>query len=276
LHVQGATVLLDEAERLRDRTPDAGEIRSILLAGYKRGGQATRMERAGETFKSVSFDVYGPKAIAGIASLPAALALRCIPIMMFRAGKRSPVPKRRIDPTADVWRDLRDDLNATALAHGPTFVQMPTWPVDCADLNGRALELWQPILAMAQFVENAGMAGLVEMIRRHALKLLESADEDIVAEVDDILLRLLKQRLDDQPWGVTASEILKTAKELEPSLFMRYSARGVGAVLNRYGIKSHRSGGKRLFGATTEQWKAIGESYGIDLGQAEDETVDSD
>jgi hypothetical protein len=30
LHDTGGTLLLDEAERLRDRTPDAGELRSIL------------------------------------------------------------------------------------------------------------------------------------------------------------------------------------------------------------------------------------------------------
>ncbi|UCG48180.1 MAG: hypothetical protein JSU94_00070, partial [Phycisphaerales bacterium] len=66
LHSQGGTLLLDEAERLNDRTPDVGEIRSILLSGYKRGGQAHRMERVGDDFRPVSFDVYGPKAIAGI------------------------------------------------------------------------------------------------------------------------------------------------------------------------------------------------------------------
>lgn len=102
LHAQAGTLLLDEAERLRDKTPDVSELLSILLAGYKRGGQATRLERVGDDFKTMSFDVYGPKAIAGISNLPSALASRCIPILMFRAPQGSLVPKRRIDPAGPI------------------------------------------------------------------------------------------------------------------------------------------------------------------------------
>ncbi len=208
LHTQGGTVLLDEVEQLNDRTPDAGEIRSILLSGYKRGGQATRLERVGDDFKSVSFDVYGPKAVAAISSMPAALVSRCIRIMMFRAGKGSPVPKRRIDPAASVWQELRDDLHCMALSQSVHLVGMAGWQPDCAELNGRSLELWLPLLAMAELVENAGMAGLVEAVQRHALSSITSAQEDVMPEVDEVLLRILWQMLKDKPWGVTAGEVL--------------------------------------------------------------------
>jgi hypothetical protein len=265
LHTQAGTLLLDEAERLRDRTPDVGELLSILLAGYKRGGQATRMERVGDNFTPMSFDVYGPKAIAGISNLPPALASRCIPILMFRAAKDSPVPKRRIDPTGPVWAELRDDLHCVALAHGASILGMAGWQPDCADLNGRNLELWLPILAMARLVEDAGMDGLVETVERHAIKSIESSHEEIVPEVDEVLLRLLREMSQDKPWGVTANEVLQAAIAEEPSLFTRYTARGVAAVFNRYGIKSQRSGGKRYFSATESQWKAIEQSYRIDL-----------
>jgi hypothetical protein len=253
------------SERLRDRTPDVGELLSILLAGYKRGGQATRMERAGDNFTPMSFDVYGPKAIAGISNLPSALASRCIPILMFRAARDSLVPKRRIDPTAPLWAELRDDLHCMALAHGASLPGMACWQPDCAGLNGRDLELWLPILAMAKLVEDTGLDGLVETVERHAIKSIESAHEEIVAEVDEILLRLLREMLQDKSWGVTANEVLQAAIGEEPSLFPRYTARGVAAVFNRYGIKSRHSGGKRYFSATENQWKAIGQSYGIDL-----------
>jgi hypothetical protein len=265
LHTQGGTVLLDEAERLNDRTPDAGEIRSILLSGYRRGGQATRLERVGDDFKPVSFDVYGPKAVAAISSMPAALVSRCIRIMMFRAGRTSPVPRRRIDPTAAVWADLRDDLHCVALTHGVHLIEMADWQPDCADLNGRSLELWLPILAMAKLVEDAGMDGLVEAVERYALRSLACAQEDSVPEIDEILLRLLRQMLRDQPWGVTAGEVLLAAKEEDPSLFLHYSPRGVAAVFKRYGITSRPSGGKRYFRPDEKQWQAIEESYGIDF-----------
>ena len=44
LDAQGGTLLLDEAERLHERTPGVGEIRSILMSGYKAGNPARRLE----------------------------------------------------------------------------------------------------------------------------------------------------------------------------------------------------------------------------------------
>ena len=75
LHAFGGTLLLDEAERLKKgQDPDVGEILSMLLAGYKRGGSALRLEPIGDSgFKTVSFDVFSPKALACIAGLPPAL-----------------------------------------------------------------------------------------------------------------------------------------------------------------------------------------------------------
>lgn len=265
LHTQGGTVLFDEAERLNDRAPEATEVRSILLAGYKRGGQAMRLEKVGDGFQPTAFDVYGPKAIAGISNMPAALASRCIRIMMFRAGKGSPVPRRRIDPLASVWTDLRDDLHCMALAHGARLTAMAGWQPGCEHLNGRNLELWLPILAIATMVEEAGMDGLVTEVERHAVRSIESAHEDVIPELDELLLRTLKQMLEDKMWGVTPGELLQTINTDEPSLCARYTPRGISTILSRYGVKTERTGGKRLLRVDEQQWKAIGQSYGIDL-----------
>src|SRR5262249_54968370 len=81
-HERGGTLLFDEAERLKQATPDVQDLLSMLLAGYKRGGQATRLEAVGDNFRTVAFDVYGPKALACIAGLPPTLASRCITVMM--------------------------------------------------------------------------------------------------------------------------------------------------------------------------------------------------
>jgi len=278
LHAQGGILLLDEAERLRDKTPDAGEIRSVLLSGYKRGAQAHRLEKVKDSFVPVAFDVYGPKAIAGISGLPAALASRCVKIMMFRAGKHSPKPKRRIDPNAKIWSDLRDDLHAMALTMGASFIRIAAWQSPCKDLNGRDLEVWQPLLAMAKLVEEAGATGLLEIVEKHALRCIQSVNEDVVPESDEILLRLLSGKVEDSQQGITAGELLIAAVNDAPAVFSRYSARGVSAILNRYGIKSHRSGGKRYFCPTHSQWQAIEESYEIDLGftKPDGETTDND
>ena len=156
-----------------------------------------------------------------------------------------------------------------ALTHGRQFVAMAKWQPDCASLNGRELELWLPMLAMAKLVEDTGMGGFVGEVEQHAAKSVESLNEDVVPEVDEVLLRLLRQMLEDKSWGVTAGELLQAANAEEPSLFSRYTARGIAAVLNRYGIRSHRSGGKRYYRTTEEHWRSIERSYGIDLGLAQ-------
>ncbi len=119
MHESGGTLILDEAEKLKDSTPDAGEIRSILLSGYKRGSPARRLEPCGDgKFVTKIFDVFGLKAIAGIAALPPALATRCVRMTMFRAAPGSPKPRLQIDVDPERWSQLRDDLHILSLEHG--------------------------------------------------------------------------------------------------------------------------------------------------------------
>ncbi len=122
---------------------------------------------------------------------------------------------------------------------------------------------------MAKFVEDAGADGLLGIMKEYALKSAQATNDDIVPESDEILLQLLKEQLVDKPWGITAGELLEKAKEEHSAIFSRYGARGIGAVLNRYGIKSHRTDGKRYFRPMDSQWQAIEASYGIDFGSME-------
>ncbi len=122
LHDRGGAVLFDEAERLRQSTPDQQEILSMFLAGYKRGGQATRLEAVGDAFRPVAFEMYGPKALACVAGLPPALASRCIPLMMFRARRAPPSRRGASTPTRRHGRRC-----ATACTPRPSNTGRPGW-----------------------------------------------------------------------------------------------------------------------------------------------------
>ena len=137
----------------------------MLLAGYKRGGRATRLEPVGDSFKTVEFDVYGPKAIACIATLPPALASRCIPLTMFRAAPGSEKPKRRIDADPHTWQALRDNLHALVMEYGQVWLDLPQRVDVCPSMSGRHFELWQPLLALAEWIESAGATGLTEIVK---------------------------------------------------------------------------------------------------------------
>jgi hypothetical protein len=266
LHDRGGTLLFDEAERLRQPTPETAEIMSMLLAGYKRGGQATRLESVNDTFRSVSFDVYGPKALAGIAGLPAALASRCIPIRMFRAAPDSPKPRRRIDADPETWRQLRDGLYALALSNGLAWLTMGGRADVCPAMPGRDFELWQPLLALAAWIEEAGATGLLTLMQKHALANIEGAQEDQTPDVDETLLRLLVEdlRAGNTP---TPGEILTKAQTAEPQTFRNWSARGVAEHLKRYGLTTHKTGGRKVFGQEgIDRLRRVQACYGIDLG----------
>lgn len=276
LHATGGTLLLDEAERLKStKDPDVGELLSMLLAGYKRGGSAIRLEPVGDDgFRTVSFDVFGPKALACIAGLPPALASRAIPVAMFRAAPGSPKPKRRIDADPDGWQTLRDDLHSLAMEHGPTWLELP----DRSDLvpealSGRDFELWQPLLALACWIESAGARGLLGLLQEHAIETAEAGREDQTAGHDETLLRLLAEavRFGER---IEPGELLRKAQEADAGAFRGWSPRGVTGHLRRYGIPApKKSMGRRVFrDVTLEMLRTIQTNYGIDLDLPEADT----
>jgi len=268
LHARGGTLLLDEAERLKQaRDPDVGEILSMLLAGYKRGGSAMRLEPVGDSFRPVTFDVFGPKGLACIAGLPPALASRAIAITMFRAPPGSPKPKRRIDGDPAGWQRLRDDLHVVALEHGPAWLKLADRSdvVPCG-LSGRDFELWQPLLAIASFLESAGAEGLLALVQEHALVVAESGRDDQTPDHDETLLRLLAQsiRFGERP---TPGDLLEKAKVAEPEGFRRWTPRAVAEHLKRYGLGTNKTDGRKRYSRITlEDLGQIQTSYGIDLG----------
>ena len=275
LHTQGGVLLLDEAERLRNtQDPATGEILSMLLAGYKRGGTATRLEPVGESgFKTVNFDVFGCKALACVAGLPPALASRCIPITMFRSPPGSDKPRRRIDAAPEDWQELRDALHALALEHGPTWLDLPDRSDVCPTMSGRDYELWQPLLALASWIEEHGARGLLGLMQEHALATIEAGKDDATPDADETLLRILA---DEIRAGMvpTPGSILDKAQEVDSVGFKNWKARGVSEHLKRYGAVTHKSHGRKVYSRVTlESLQAIQASYGVDLGFDEKSVV---
>jgi hypothetical protein len=271
LNDQGGTLLFDEAERLKRSTPDQQEILGLLLAGYRRGGKATRLEAVGDTFRPMAFDVYGPKALACISGLPPALASRCIPVTMFRAGPDSPKSRRRIDSNPEQLQRLRDDLHALALERGATWLELARRTDVCpAGVDGRSFELWQPLLALAAWVQEHGAQGLLQLMQQFALATVETGKEDQIPEADEVLLEIMIEQVTcgNQP---TPGEILLGAKHRAPATFDKWIPRMVSGRLKAYGIgtpkKSH--GERRYRNVSMDTLLRIQKHYSIDLGIAD-------
>jgi hypothetical protein len=271
LHSQGGTLLLDEAERLKQtQAPEVQEMLSMLLAGYKRGGQATRLEPVGDTFKTVSFDVYGPKALACVAGLPPALASRAMGVTMFRAAPRSEKPRRRIDADKTGWQRLRDELHALALEYGPTWLELPNRVEVCPTMSGRDFGLWQPVLALASWVETYGALGLLELMQRDALESIDAGKDDQVSDTDEALLRILAERRANLETPMPG-ELLRAAQEGEPNVFRQWTAKGVSNALRRYGIHTATVHGRKVYSRVTlAELGRIQSTYGLALGLPEE------
>jgi len=270
LHQQGGVLLYDEAEQLRRNAPDSLEIVSMLLAGYHRGGRATRLEPVGDTFRPVSFDVYGPKALACVAGLPPALSSRCIQLTMFRAAKGSAKPRRRVNSDPQQWQNLRDDLHMLALGYGPTWLELSRQSDVCPAMTGRNYELWQPILALANWIGSHGAANLLTLVKNFANELIDAGTEDQTSVHDELMLRALADMLRGNK-APTAREILKRAVDDEANMFTGWSAKGVSNVLRRYGIKTRKSHGRHIYDrAVIDRLREVERTYGIELNLLED------
>jgi hypothetical protein len=267
LNDRGGTLLLDEAERLKESSPEVSELRSILLAGYKRGGRAIRNEPLGDgRFEQVEFDVYGPKALACITGLPPALSSRCIPITMFRSAPGSEKPKHRIDDDPSRWSKLRDDLHVLALEYGAEILDVARRDDVCPAMTGRNYELWQPLLALASWIEDRGATGLLRLVQENAFRLIDSSREDQTPDADEVLLRLLKDHVEDLGTP-TPSQLLEKARSLDEETFRRWSSRGVSNALRKYGIVTRASHGVRAYrDVTVDDLARIQVTYGIPLG----------
>ena len=267
LHGEGGTVLADEAERLKGQQPEVKELLSMFLAGYKRGGTATRLEPVGDGFRTVHFDVYSPKALACIAGLPPALLSRCIPVMMCRAAPGSQKPRRPIDASKAEWQKVRDDLHAFALGLGPGWLPLARRTDVVPDhIANRDRDIWQPLLALAGLVQESGAADLLDLVQAHATGMIEVARQDQMPEADEGMLESLA-RLAASNRAPTSGEILDAAKQTDPSPFDGWTANTVSHRLKNYGIPvPEKTGGKRQYRSVLVQLARVQERYGVDLG----------
>jgi hypothetical protein len=286
LHERGGTVLLDEAERLGEGGDDVGELRSILLAGYKRGGRASRLESIGDRYQMNEFAVYGPKAVACINPLPTALASRCILVSMFRSPPDSDKPRRRIDADPARWQRLRDDLHIVALGPLADAALELSGCADLCPLNGRQYELWQPILALAGWIDHqrlirdrqaaksadAAIPRLHLQLLEYARRLSERAADSVLPEEDFLLLWVLTEKSvrDEQP---TCRMLLYSARLMDAEAMRGFSERRVAEILKGYGLSTVRSNGRSIFRDVLKQLKRIKERYGVDLNTAGIQTV---
>ena len=116
IHNVKPTVLLDEVDAIfSPKNADRYEgLRAILNAGFKDGASVPRCKPP--SMKIVQYDVYSPKVLAGIGTLPDTIADRSFPIRMQKKTRDERVERFRVREAKVTSAPLREALATWAEA----------------------------------------------------------------------------------------------------------------------------------------------------------------
>lgn len=180
------TILIDEADTFLE---GKSELAGVLNRGYERGGFVLRVEKVGDDFKEVGYQVFGPKALAGIAlerHLPDPTMSRGIQISMRRKVKGEVVERlRNIDP--NLLSDLRSRINRFVLDHKEQlekgFENLPE------ELNDREQDNWEPLFAIASCIgpECIGMARDASLAIKAETPEPQSVSNNLLGDLRELL-----------------------------------------------------------------------------------------
>ncbi len=142
------TLLLDETDAAFKGDKEYSEtLRGVLNSGYRRGGVASLCVKVGGDFDLRDFPVFGAKALAGIGKLPDTVQDRSIPIEMRRKAPHEHAKRFRLRDAKVEAAPSRESLECWAALAVPTLGQArPDIP---QDLDDRAADVWEPLLAIA-------------------------------------------------------------------------------------------------------------------------------
>lgn len=225
---QQPTLLLDEMDaQMRADRERAAAMQSVLNAGYKRGPGATVWRCAGNSHTPEGFNVFCPKAFAGVGMpLHATTLDRCIPILLER---------KLPDDQVERFRSKRFEPEAAALGD-----RVPAWiesideqltnaePPMPDDLNDRSQEIWEPLLAIA----DAAGGRWPSRAREAALELHGQADlEDLPLGV--LLLADIQRAFDAADvWTLSTDELRDRLNSMHESPWPNFATHGVKTGLS--------------------------------------------
>jgi len=275
------TLLLDETDALfaqkgNDRTE---AVRALLNAGSRRGATVSRCLNSGEDL--VDFEVYCPKALAGIGSLPETVGDRSILIEMRRKKRSETAERFRLrDVEAEAGR-IREHLEAwTASRIDRLKTARPSLPPELGD---RAADGAEPLLALADAAGGSWPRIAREAVVALAGERTEDDDSDGVQLLADVR-RVLAQyvRTDGQ---LGTAKLIRWLADLDGSRWKRYGpgrdeldARDLARLLRPYSIKPklvRPAGGEPCRGYNVADFADAFERYLADIKEDSDGSAPS-
>lgn len=249
------TLLLDEVDAIFGTYSERTEpLRALLNHGTKRGATIPRV--VAPKFEVVDFPVFCPKVLAGIETgrLPDTIRDRAIVITMKRRHAGEPVERLRAREAESELVPLLERLEVWA-EHAKEMLEAarPSLP---EELNDRAADAWEPLLAIADLAGEPWGA----KARRAASAL--SGDEDDSPTYGARILAKAKEAFGVRD-ALASLELIEALNEDEELPFGGWNngsgidARRLAKLLKPYGIKPRtvRVGGETPKGYRAEDFR---------------------
>lgn len=291
----GATLCFDDAENLSDPKRTDPDKRTLLLAGNRRGNSVPVKEpMPGGGWRTRYVNTFCARAFSAIRLPDSVLASRTIIVPLIRTPDRH---RANADPLEySLWphdrRALIDSLWALALLH---LAELPTYEMrvnECATLTGRNLEPWRALLAVAMWLEDAGVTGLYARMESLSTGYQKERQEFESGDMTALVIRALCKCLDcdlvtlSDPCDVSAGgdvdekEFIRTADieaaakdiacadelDIDPE---RLGSRQIGHILGKLRFEKGSEGGthKKGWKVSRRELNRFVRSLGLGHGQ---------
>jgi len=225
------TVFLDETEIYSQ--VEHVEIIGLLNAGYRRGQYAWRVKNTEQGCELELFDVFGFKALAGTEGLAKTLESRSIMVRMMKNTRpvKFLVDQKKAEELRGkllMWRFLKLHQvlgNHEGYEGYEPFQEVPT-ALDFA--NGRLIELFQPLLAVA----NQGYENIV----KYAKKVYEIRQLEEETSVEAMILSALLDSEAKVEEKVILTADVKETLNKNISEKEQFKTSSVGRIMRRLGF----------------------------------------
>ena len=284
----GATLAFDDAENLADPKKTDPNLRTLMLAGNRRGAQVAFKELGDDKkWRTRRVNAYCPRLFSAI-QLPdpvlesRAIIIPLIPTADHRRGTAEPLdffdwPHDR--------RKLVDDLWALALRHLPEFPEIDRWVSKNAPLTGRNLEPWRSILTVANWLETYSVRGIWTRLTQLSLDYQTARFDLDIPDLTVLVIRALFKCVKCEPGDLIhhrdnprrterhtlftadiTQAVIEIARAEEANLDVEaISSRRVGVQLHKMRFGKDRQPGKgtRQWIVTLEELKRLAIAYNL-------------
>jgi len=240
----GGAQLFDEVETLRGDRDRFEALIAVLNVGFEKGGVVSRLEKRGEKFVEVHYEVYAPRVLAGLIGFKDTLEDRAIPVFMLRKRREEPVARLTQAVDADA-QALRDQCALACLTRiGDILTAYDTAPpvLEKEAIDDRAVDLWLPLVALTLVADAETGNGGDRTVRLLSLArdLAGVRELDQEAGMTARLLDALEAIRQEVGEVLTPTELLHTLKA-RPGWEWLKSTRRLSGFLHPLGlIASHR------------------------------------